>query len=168
MRVENMETNSLQNAINLFENRHGIKLDEREIIIFCSAYNLGRMSAFKEKAQAEHPARQVEAECDELREKLRLAEEALYRDKTGLAKALEDVVKEVDGRRWLCEGRGPYKYDDERYRQEAGWAFDAIHKIAYDALVASGKLADKALAAIRGGQPETAINDMVHLQTEGE
>lgn len=55
MRVENGGTSNSENILHydmkLFENKHGIKLDEREKLIFYSAYNLGRMSAFEEKAQ---------------------------------------------------------------------------------------------------------------------
>jgi hypothetical protein len=70
---------------------------------------------------------------------------ALDRDKTGLAAALAAIREEVKGRRWICEGRGPYQYDDDRYRKETGFALDAIEKLAADALAASGKLAHEAL-----------------------
>ncbi len=81
----------------------------------------------------------------QLAEKVKTLEAALDRDKTGLAAALAKIVEEVKGRRWICEGRGPYRYDEDGYRQETGWAFDAIEKIAKDALAASGKLASDTL-----------------------
>ena len=74
---------------------------------------------------------------------------ALDRDKTGLAHALAEIVNEVKARRWVVQGRGDYAFDDDRYRQETGWALDAIEKLANDALAASGKLAHEALTGPR-------------------
>jgi hypothetical protein len=70
---------------------------------------------------------------------------ALDRDKTGLAAALSKIRDEVKARRWICDGRGPYTHDDDRYRQETGFALDAIEKTAAESLAASGKLAHEAL-----------------------
>lgn len=81
----------------------------------------------------------------DLMERVKVLEGALDRDKTGLAAALALIVEEVKGRRWICEGRGPYRYDEDGYRLETGWAFDAIEKIAKEALSASGKLASDTL-----------------------
>ena len=36
------------------------------------------------------------------------------------------ILEEIDRRRWITDGRGPYKYDDDTYRKETGLAFDAI------------------------------------------
>ncbi len=84
---------------------------------------------------------QDHAELLRLRAEVETLRDALYRDKTGLAAALAAINDEVNGRRWICEGRGSYAYDDDRYRQETRWALDAIGKIATDALRASGTLA---------------------------
>lgn len=78
-------------------------------------------------------------------ERIKKLEGALDRDKTGLAGALAAIREEIKGRRWICDGRGSYTYDDERYRKETGFALDAIEKIAAEALMASGKLAHEAL-----------------------
>ena len=72
---------------------------------------------------------------------------ALDRDKTGLAAALAAIVREVNGRAWIQDGRGSYEWDDDRYKQEAYWAFGAVKKIAVEALRASGNLAHAALDA---------------------
>lgn len=103
---------------------------------------------------------------------------ALDRDKTGLAGALAKIREEVKGRRWICEGRGPYTYDDDRYRQETGFALDAIEKLAADALAASGKLAHETLTEKRicthpkevGGLPATCLvcEDAAHHGLTGE
>lgn len=87
----------------------------------------------------------LRAERDRLRAEVERLRAALDRDKTGLAAALAEITAEVKGRRWICQGRGSYTYDDDRYRREAGFAFDAIEKIAVAALSASGKLAHDAL-----------------------
>ena len=64
----------------------------------------------------------------------------LHHDQTGLAQGLAAVVREVRARDWICEGRGNYEWDDDRYIKETGWALEAIKKIAEEALRESGKL----------------------------
>ena len=44
--------------------------------------------------------------------------DVLHRDQTGLANALVQVWRTVGGWAWVAEGRGPYAWDDERYRAE--------------------------------------------------
>jgi len=53
-----------------------------------------------------------------------------------LRRAMVKILNEVKTRRWICEGRGPYTYDDDRYRAETGFALDAIEEIARKALEA--------------------------------
>lgn len=72
--------------------------------------------------------------------------EALDKDKTGLTHALTKIRHEIRCRTWLLEGRGPYEWNDDRYKDEAGLMMRACDKIADDALIASGKLAHAALA----------------------
>ncbi len=35
--------------------------------------------------------------------------------------ALHEIVAEIKGREWLRHGRGPYAWNDDDYRREAGW-----------------------------------------------
>lgn len=72
-------------------------------------------------------------------------EAALDRDKTGLAAALGRVREEVRARSWLLHGRGPYEWDDDRYKDEAGLAMRSVLDIAERALRESGVVADAAL-----------------------
>jgi hypothetical protein len=72
-------------------------------------------------------------------------EDALNRDRTGLASALGKIVDEVKGRGWIADGRGSYEWDDDRYRNEAGEGFAAVKKIAVDALARSGTIANEVL-----------------------
>lgn len=72
-------------------------------------------------------------------------EDALHRDKTGLAAALGQIRATVNGRAWVAEGRGPYEWDDDRYRAEAGDALRTVAAIAESALRSSGDLARMAL-----------------------
>ena len=62
----------------------------------------------------------------------------LHRDKTGLAKGLVDVRRIALGFDWLCEGRGPYTYDDDRYRMEIGHLVSQVVEVAQTALEESG------------------------------
>ncbi len=68
----------------------------------------------------------------------------LNRDRTGLAKALVEVRKIACGFDWLCEGRGPYEYDDDRYRMEIGDLISQIVEMADGALSESGTRANEA------------------------
>ena len=77
-----------------------------------------------------------------LREGLASAVAAIDRDRSGMAKALSSIQAEVRGRLWITEGRGPYAWDDERYKEEAGAALRTVLVLASDALLASGRLAD--------------------------
>ena len=80
----------------------------------------------------------------------------INRDRTGLAAAIDAMVKEAIGRLWVTEGRGPYAYDDEEYRQEAGRALRAIIEIGKKALNDSGALADSAFHPDRALSVRTA------------
>lgn len=82
-----------------------------------------------------------ESEIMVLKNEIERLKNVLHRDRVGLAEALAKVREEVRSRIWVVEGRGAYRWDDDRYRKEAGYALNAIDKIAHDALVASGTLA---------------------------
>jgi ribosomal protein L37AE/L43A len=71
-------------------------------------------------------------------------------DQTGLAAAMSRVLRTVGGYRWLADGEwGSYDYTErtqQTLRKEAGWALDAIQKIAEDGLHESGQRARSAVA----------------------
>ena len=83
-----------------------------------------------------------------LRNALRDASAALWRDQTGLTGALTKIIAAVRSRSWLLEGRGAYEWDDVRYKKEAGLAMREAKNIADDALRASGARAHAGCAAI--------------------
>lgn len=83
-----------------------------------------------------------------LRAALVVAKGAIDRDQTGLAAALNKIRAHVKGFGWLLESRGPYEWNDDRYRDEAGHAMRPTIEIAQAALAASGSLADKAFRAV--------------------
>jgi hypothetical protein len=66
------------------------------------------------------------------------------RDRTGLAAGLNEVKRVAAGWDWLCEGRGPYEYDDDRYRMEIGALISKVVDVANAALKASGDRANEA------------------------
>jgi hypothetical protein len=69
--------------------------------------------------------------------------DALHRDQTGLAAALASIVEICRGYSWLTEGRGPYPFDDDRYRDEIGRCLDEIRRRAATALRDSGASAHR-------------------------
>jgi hypothetical protein len=66
------------------------------------------------------------ATIERLRGALQEAEGANERDRTLLHRAVHDIDSEIKGRMWLLDGRGCYEWDDDKYRQEFGWAVNAI------------------------------------------
>lgn len=48
------------------------------------------------------------------------------RDRTQLHRVVRAIDDEITGRMWLLEGRGSYEWDDDKYRQEFGWAVKAL------------------------------------------
>jgi len=71
-------------------------------------------------------------------------------DRTGLAQALAKIRHEADGRSWIGEHRGPWRYDqDEEYRAEFAALTDYIVKTADDALHKSGSLVTEAFHPAR-------------------
>jgi hypothetical protein len=121
--------------------------------------NERRLLAAKERREAAESAlATARREAQEAREALRDAREALNRDRTGLAAALNKIREELRGRYWMRHEKdggeagswGCYPYPEHTVRtlrQEVSWAFEAIGKIAHDALRASGNLADESVAA---------------------
>jgi hypothetical protein len=59
---------------------------------------------------------------------LREARATNERDRTVLHRIVRQVDDEITGRMWLIEGRGAYEWDDDRYRQEFGWAVKALQE----------------------------------------
>ena len=49
-------------------------------------------------------------------------------DRRRLHKIVTAFEAEITGRMWLLEGRGSYEWDDDKYRQEFGWAVHAIQE----------------------------------------
>ncbi|MGA7885251.1 MAG: hypothetical protein WCA44_05865 [Acidobacteriaceae bacterium] len=72
-------------------------------------------------------------------QRARVAEAANELDRRSLWEVIRAIDAEITGRMWLIEGRGSYEWDDDRYRQEFGWAVNALQekleplrKIAHD------------------------------------
>jgi uncharacterized small protein (DUF1192 family) len=88
----------------------------------------------------------MQAEIERLQAEIERLRTALDRDKTGLAGALAEILTLCRGYDWATVGRGPYEWDDDRYRAEFGQALRSIGGVARKALTASGTLANEALA----------------------
>jgi hypothetical protein len=59
-------------------------------------------------------------------ERAKEAEAANERDRSRVAETVAALTAVLRGCEWLCEGRGPYDRDDERYQQEFGRAHAAL------------------------------------------
>src|SRR3546814_4400539 len=46
-----------------------------------------------------------------------------------VAAGIVEITNSIRGRRWICEGRGPYEWDDEEYQLEFGAALDEIETV---------------------------------------
>src|SRR3546814_4213379 len=51
------------------------------------------------------------------------------RDRYVVAAGIVEITNSIRGRRWICEGRGPYEWDDEEYQLEFGAALDEIETV---------------------------------------
>lgn len=49
-------------------------------------------------------------------------------DRRNLHAVVKNIDEEINGRMWLIESRGPYKWDDDRFRKEFGWAVHALQE----------------------------------------
>lgn len=83
---------------------------------------------------------EADAEREALSKEIERLKDVLHQDRSGLAKALAEVKKLAKSYSWILEGRGPYEWDDNEYRREAGRMIDSIMEACDEALVASGKL----------------------------
>jgi hypothetical protein len=52
----------------------------------------------------------------------------IERDRADVAEALTAVRNVLGGYDWLAHSRGPYAYDDDRWKEEFGRAWDAVHE----------------------------------------
>lgn len=65
--------------------------------------------------------------------------QALHRDETGLADSLAKVRETLSSYHWLTEGRGPYAWNDDRYKGEVLNMLEEIGGIVDKGLSESGK-----------------------------
>ena len=80
----------------------------------------------------------------EQNDEIRRLKEIIERDRTGLAHGLDQCRKTAASYDWICEGRGPYEYDDDRYRMEVGNLVSSVTDTATKALRESGTRVDEA------------------------
>lgn len=95
---------------------------------------------------------------------------AINLDRTGLAMALERIVKAVRGWSWIPEGSNGAYSDDEPepvwLRKEAGYLMDKVSAIALSALRDSGDVAAKALRGEGPVPPHAAVPPEVTVRGE--
>lgn len=77
----------------------------------------------------------MKQERDAASEQVRALVEAVKVESDALFNVINGVKKELSSRDWLLEGRGPYRYDDDRYREEAGLAFDAMRTLVQQIVI---------------------------------
>lgn len=84
------------------------------------------------------------AETPPIEDEVARLKSLIHLDRTGLALGLNKIQRIAKGFDWICEGRGPYEYDDKRYRMEVGSLIAQVMAVAREHLHASGDLADEA------------------------
>ena len=55
--------------------------------------------------------------------------QGLQAESDALFDIINEIKKELDARGWIFEGRGSYAWDDDQYRRETGWSFNAIRDL---------------------------------------
>lgn len=101
------------------------------------------------EASAEE-ARKLLGVAIDLRAKGQALADAFKLESDALFDVINGVKKELKSRDWLLEGRGPYRYDDDRYREEAGLAFDVVRGIVEAAVKPGRERYEAALADWNG------------------
>lgn len=97
------------------------------------------------------------------------AKEAIDRDRTGLAGTLNEIRATINGYSWLLNSRGPYAWDDRRYRDEAGKCMREVLAMALRGLNESGKRADEAERQHRArGKRKTDVLDDEELLDDAD
>jgi hypothetical protein len=75
--------------------------------------------------------------------------DVLHIDRSGLAKAIEEIMNHVRSYTWVEDGRGCYEWDDDRYKEEAGAALRKVISMCIEALIASGNTAHAECCGVR-------------------
>ena len=69
--------------------------------------------------------------AEEVRDVRAERDEALFAnelDRRNLHSIVSGIEAEITGRMWMIEGRGSYEWNDDKYRQEFGWAVKALQE----------------------------------------
>ena len=66
---------------------------------------------------------------------------------------LRAIKRELDSRHWIFEGHGPYQWDDDQYKEEAGRAFESISDVLEKAAKSGRGRYDAVLAALEAQKP---------------
>lgn len=69
------------------------------------------------------------AEIAALEHEIDLLRQALSSDTSDLWRVTNEIKSEIESRTWITEGRGPYEWDDSRYRDETRLAFEAVLRL---------------------------------------
>jgi len=96
----------------------------------------GKAAALRLVSETAAELARVQAEAERLRD-------ALNKHDARALFAWDEIRKRIRRSRWITEGRGMYQYDDDRYREETGIAFDEIQ--------------DQVEAAIKETEPIAAL-----------
>lgn len=90
--------------------------------------------------------------------------DTLHIDQTGLAKGLAAVNKLVESYWWVTEGRGPYTWNDDKYKDEMRNMLESVRDAATNALSSSGAIAHTVCC---GKEPRTVtVEDIGYVKRE--
>lgn len=96
-----------------------------------------RQVIFREDGQVVAPTwEQLSSDARRVRQLEAALSDAHERARHACAK-LDAVLDAVHGWSWIANSRGPYEWDDDRYREEAGRMLEEIRSAAYDGLRAA-------------------------------
>lgn len=90
-----------------------------------------------------HAALRKQVEAAEA--KVTALRDALEADVTDLWQVTNAIKAAIDARDWITQGRGPYAWDDDRYKEEAGRAFQDILALILDTQILAGNRFHEAL-----------------------
>lgn len=115
------------------------KVAERELSSYAFAHYGGDARLYNGIHDLETAVERLKAELAAERDRLKRIIES---DRTKVCDGVNALKGVIASRRWLTEGRGPYAWDDDRYRQEFRDAADAIVKALGPLETLAGNLKD--------------------------
>lgn len=91
-------------------------------------------------------------------------------EKEVMIQAFDKVRKLFESRSWIMEGRGSYRYDDDRYKEEVRYLYDEFDALQKDVWAniktKSFEFRQKIISEWQSNQPQQGVDDWISIDDE--